>query len=170
MTELIDKFSDKYWLAYAIKLAGRAEALGEVPVGAVLVLNNQIIGEGWNRSISCHDPIGHAEIMALQQGGQILQNYRLLGATLYVTLEPCTMCAGAMIHSRISRLVYGAADLKTGAAGSLLNVLGYPGMNHQVEVSAGVLAEQCAAQLSNFFKRRRCEIKTQKKSDQQDKC
>ncbi|MBP9642003.1 MAG: tRNA adenosine(34) deaminase TadA [Budvicia sp.] len=156
-------YTDEDWMRYALELAKRADDEGEIPVGAVLVLDNQVIGEGWNRPIGRHDPTAHAEIMALQQGGLVLQNYRLLNTTLYVTLEPCVMCAGAMVHSRIQRLVYGAKDLKTGAAGSLLNVLGHPGMNHQVEVVADVLAETCSAYLSDFFKRRREQIKAQKK-------
>lgn len=110
-----------------------------MPVGAVLVHNNQVIGEGWNRPIGRHDPTAHAEIMALRQGGLVLQNYRLLDTTLYVTLEPCVMCSGAMVHSRIGTLVYGARDEKTGAAGSLMDVLGHPGMNHQVRLSVGYL-------------------------------
>ena len=105
----------------SLRQAERAAAAGEVPVGALLVLDNQVIGEGWNRPIGRHDPTAHAEIMALRQGGLVLQNYRLIDATLYVTLEPCVMCAGAMVHSRIRRLVYGAADEKTGAAGSLVS-------------------------------------------------
>ncbi|WP_099704425.1 MULTISPECIES: tRNA adenosine(34) deaminase TadA [unclassified Erwinia] len=153
---------DQYWMRYALQLAQRAWQAGEVPVGAVLVHDNQVIGEGWNQPIGQHDPSAHAEIIALRQGGQARQNYRLLDATLYVTLEPCTMCAGAMIHSRIARLVYGASDEKTGAAGSLLNVLGHPGMNHQVQVSAGVLASECAALLSDFFRMRRQQKKAQR--------
>ena len=156
-------YTDEDWMRYALELAKRADDEGEIPVGAVLVLDNQVIGEGWNRPIGRHDPTAHAEIMALQQGGLVLQNYRLLNTTLYVTLEPCVMSAGAMVHSRIQRLVSGAKDLKTGAAGSLLNVLGHPGMNHQVEVVADVLAETCSAYLSDFFKRRREQIKAQKK-------
>lgn len=156
-------YTDEDWMRYALELAKRADDEGEIPVGAVLVLDNQVIGEGWNRPIGRHDPTAHAEIMALQQGGLVLQNYRLLNTTLYVTLEPCVMCAGAMVHSRIQRLVYGAKDLKTGAAGSLLNVLGHPGMNHQVEVVADVLAETCSSYLSDFFKRRREQIKMEKK-------
>ncbi len=123
-------------MRHALTLAQRAWDEGEVPVGAVLVHNNQVIGEGWNRPIGRHDPTAHAEIMALRQGGLVLQNYRLLDTTLYVTLEPCVMCAGAMVHSRIGTLVFGARDEKTGAAGSLLDVLGHPGMNHQVETCA----------------------------------
>ncbi|HHQ6578190.1 TPA: tRNA adenosine(34) deaminase TadA [Serratia fonticola] len=151
----MNEYSDEYWMRQALSLAQRAQEEGEVPVGALLVLDNQVIGEGWNRPIGRHDPTAHAEIMALRQGGAVLQNYRLLNATLYVTLEPCVMCAGAMVHSRIRRLVYGAADEKTGAVGSLVDILRHPGMNHQVEVVSGVLAEECAATLSNFFRMRR---------------
>lgn len=149
------EYNDEYWMRQALQLALRAQEEGEVPVGALLVLDNQVIGEGWNRPIGRHDPTAHAEIMALRQGGSVLQNYRLLNATLYVTLEPCVMCAGAMVHSRIRRLVYGAPDVKTGAAGSLVDILRHPGMNHQVEILSGVLAEDCAATLSNFFRMRR---------------
>lgn len=149
------EYNDEYWMRQALQLALRAQEEGEVPVGALLVLDNQVIGEGWNRPIGRHDPTAHAEIMALRQGGAVLQNYRLLNATLYVTLEPCVMCAGAMVHSRIRRLVYGAADEKTGAAGSLVDILHHPGMNHQVEIVSGVLADECAATLSNFFRLRR---------------
>lgn len=155
-------YGDEDWMRYALRLAERADEEGEIPVGAVLVLDNNIIGEGWNRPIGRHDPTAHAEISALRQGGETLQNYRLLGATLYVTLEPCIMCAGAMVHSRISRLVYGASDFKTGAAGSLIDILGHPAMNHKVEVTAGVLAETCSSRLSDFFRRRREEIKAQR--------
>lgn len=160
------EYSDEYWMNYALTLAAKAEEKGEIPVGAVLILNNEIIGEGWNHSIYQHNPTGHAEIMALQQGGQFLSNYRLLDATLYVTLEPCIMCAGAIVHSRIRRIVYGASDLKTGAAGSFIDLLRFPGLNHQVEITSGVLAESCSKVLSDFFQRRRKEIKALKK--QQD--
>ncbi|EKN4757280.1 TPA: tRNA adenosine(34) deaminase TadA [Yersinia enterocolitica] len=149
------EYSDEYWMQRALALALRAQAEGEVPVGAILVLDNQVIGEGWNRPIRDNDPTAHAEIMALRQGGQVVQNYRLIDATLYVTLEPCVMCAGAMVHSRIRRLVYGANDLKTGAAGSLVDILRHPGMNHQIEITAGVLADACSHQLSAFFRLRR---------------
>ena len=151
--------NDEYWMRHALMLAQRAWDEGEVPVGAVLVHEGQVIGEGWNRPIGHHDPTAHAEIMALRQGGKILENYRLLNATLYVTLEPCVMCAGAMVHSRIGRVVFGARDEKTGAAGSLLDVLGHPGMNHQVQITEGVLASECAAMLSDFFRHRRAEKK-----------
>ena len=153
---------DIHWMQYAMQLARRAEEAGEVPVGAVLVLNNEVIGEGWNLSICRHDPCAHAEIMAIRQAGQNIGNYRLLGATLYVTLEPCIMCAGAMIHSRIERLVYGASDLKTGAAGSVFDVLTDPRHNHIVSVIGGIEAEACSQQLSNFFRRRRAEKKAAK--------
>jgi tRNA(adenine34) deaminase len=149
------EYNDEYWMRQTLKLALRAQEEGEVPVGALLVLDNQVIGEGWNRPIGRHDPTAHAEIMALRQGGVVLQNYRLIDATLYVTLEPCVMCAGAMVHSRIRRLVYGAADEKTGAVGSLVDILRHPGMNHQIEITSGVLATDCAATLSNFFRLRR---------------
>lgn len=153
------ELNDEYWMRHALTLAKRAWEEGEVPVGAVLVHNNQVIGEGWNRPIGRHDPTAHAEIMALRQGGLVLQNYRLIDATLYVTLEPCVMCAGAMVHSRIARLVFGARDAKTGAAGSLMDVLHHPGMNHRVEISEGVLAESCSTMLSDFFRWRREEKK-----------
>lgn len=156
---MTEQYSDEYWMQHAMALAVKAQDAGEVPVGAVLVLGNQVIGEGWNRSIGHHDPTAHAEIMALRQGGLVVQNYRLLDAVLYVTLEPCVMCAGAMVHSRIKRLVYGAADLKTGAAGSLLDVLRHPGMNHRLDITSGVLAEACSTQLSDFFRLRRSQQK-----------
>ncbi|WP_279023822.1 tRNA adenosine(34) deaminase TadA [Gibbsiella quercinecans] len=161
--------NDEYWMRQALRLALRAQEEGEVPVGALLVLDNQVIGEGWNRPIGRHDPTAHAEIMALRQGGAVLQNYRLLNATLYVTLEPCVMCAGAMIHSRIGRLVYGAADMKTGAAGSLLDILRHPGMNHQLAITAGVLADDCAGMLSAFFRQRREQQKALKLARRADK-
>lgn len=147
--------TDEFWMRHALTLAQRAWEQGEVPVGAVLVQGDKVIGEGWNRPIGQCDPTAHAEIMALRQGGKILENYRLLDTTLYVTLEPCVMCAGAMVHSRITRLVYGAKDEKTGAAGSLLDVIGHPGMNHQIQIAGGVLAGACAAMLSDFFRMRR---------------
>lgn len=153
---------DIRWIHHAMRLAERAEQAGEVPVGAVLVLDNQALGEGWNLSISQHDPCAHAEIMAIRQAGERLGNYRLLNATLYVTLEPCVMCAGAMIHSRIARVVYGASDLKTGAAGSVFDVLSDPRHNHVVEITGGVESEACSLQLSDFFRRRRAEKKAEK--------
>ncbi|WP_434668473.1 tRNA adenosine(34) deaminase TadA [Aeromonas sp. NJAU223] len=149
---------------HAMALASKAEGIGEIPVGAVLVLDDEVVGEGWNRSISEHDACAHAEIMAIRAAGTRLQNYRLLDTTLYVTLEPCCMCAGALIHSRVKRVVYGARDLKTGAAGSVFEILQDPRHNHSVELQGGVLAEVCSAQLSAFFKRRRAEKKAAKQA------
>lgn len=150
---------DVYWMRKAILLAEKAQAKGEIPVGAVLVHEDKLIAEGWNQPISDHDPCAHAEIIALRAGGQYLQNYRLLNTTLYVTLEPCIMCAGAMIHARISRLVYGACDQKTGAAGSIIDVFNHPDMNHRILVLGGILSDECSAMLSHFFKQRRAEKK-----------
>ncbi|MFP3029556.1 MAG: tRNA adenosine(34) deaminase TadA [Arsenophonus sp.] len=135
----------------ATLLAKNAQAKGEIPVGALLVHEDKLIAEGWNHPIIAHDPCAHAEILALRAAGQYLQNYRLLDTTLYVTLEPCIMCAGAMIHARISRLVYGASDQKTGAAGSIIDVFNHPDMNHRIIVLGGVLAEECSWMLSGFF-------------------
>jgi tRNA(adenine34) deaminase len=143
--------NDIDWMQYALKLAERAQQEGEVPVGAVLVLNDEIIGEGWNRPIAAHDPTAHAEIMALRAGAEKLGNYRLNDTTLYVTLEPCIMCAGAMVHARIKRLVFGASDPKTGAVGSVFDILCFPQLNHRVDSVGGILAEECSAILSSFF-------------------
>lgn len=154
--------NDEIFMRRAIELAARAEADGEVPVGAVIVHEGRVIGEGWNRSITQHDATAHAEIMALRQAGQVLQNYRLLEATLYVTLEPCPMCAGAMVHSRIGKVVYGAQDPKTGAAGSIMNLLSYEQANHHVLIQSGVLEVECREQLQAFFRRRRAEKKAEK--------
>lgn len=141
-------------------LADRAEQLGEIPVGAVLVdENNEIIGEGWNLSIIHCDPTAHAEIVALRAAAQKIRNYRLLNTTLYVTLEPCTMCAGAILHSRIRRLVFGASDYKTGAVGSRFHFFDDYKMNHTIEITQGVLREECSEKLSAFFQRRRAEKK-----------
>ncbi|HHQ4682361.1 MULTISPECIES: tRNA adenosine(34) deaminase TadA [Aeromonas] len=158
---------DEQWMRHAMALAARAEGIGEIPVGAVLVLDGQVVGEGWNRSISEHDACAHAEVMAIRAAGKQLANYRLLDTTLYVTLEPCCMCAGALIHSRVKRVVYGARDLKTGAAGSVFEILQDPRHNHRVELTGGVLADACSAQLSAFFKRRRAEKKAAKLALQQ---
>ncbi|AEW44700.1 tRNA-specific adenosine deaminase [Serratia symbiotica str. 'Cinara cedri'] len=149
------KYSNQYWMYHALQLALRAQEEGEVPVGSLLVLDNKVIGEGWNQSIGYHDPTAHAEIIALRKGGVTLQNYRLLNTTLYVTLEPCIMCASAIVHSRIRQLVYGVADKKTGAVGSLIDILHYPGINHHVDVISGVMADECAIMISNFFRFRR---------------
>ncbi|WP_426576801.1 tRNA adenosine(34) deaminase TadA [Xenorhabdus stockiae] len=164
MTEI---YSDEYWMRQAMDLAMQAQAKGEIPVGALLVADNKIIAEGYNHPITDHDPTAHAEIIALRRGGTQLQNYRLLETTLYVTLEPCIMCAGAMIHSRIQRLVYGASDMKTGAAGSLIDILRHPGMNHRIEITGGVLEQECSAMLSAFFKQRREQHKELKRLKKQ---
>lgn len=150
---------DQKFMQRAIELAAKAEAEGEVPVGAVAVHNGVVVGEGWNRLIGQHDATAHAEMMALRQAGKVLQNYRLLDTVLYVTLEPCPMCAAAMVHSRIGRVVYGAPDLKTGAAGSVMNLLSYEGVNHHVLYQGGVMEAECREQLQAFFRRRRAEKK-----------
>ena len=139
----------------ALELARHAEEAGEVPVGAVVVLNNEIIGEGWNQPIVSHDPTAHAEMVALRAASQYAKNYRLPGAVLYVTLEPCAMCAGAIVHARIARVVYGAADPKTGAAGSVFNLLDSSVLNHRSQLTSGVLAEECGQMLRGFFEARR---------------
>jgi len=140
----------------AIALAARAEQAGEVPVGAVLVSEGEIVGEGWNRPIGSHDPSAHAEITALRDAAARLQNYRLPGTTLYVTLEPCPMCAGAIVHARVGRVVYGTTDPKGGAAGSVFDLLPSDHrFNHRVEIEGGVLGESCSDQLRAFFRARR---------------
>jgi tRNA(adenine34) deaminase len=147
--------ADARWMRHALNLAQRAEEEGEVPVGAVIVRDETIVGEGWNRPILNHDPTAHAEIMALRAAGQQETNYRLAGTTLYVTLEPCVMCAGAIIHARVDRVVYGASDPRAGAAGSVFSVLGTDQLNHVVNVQGGVLAESCGEVLRQFFRARR---------------
>ena len=139
----------------ALALARQAEAAGEVPVGAVVVLGDQIIGEGWNRPISTSDPSAHAEMVALRAAAAHLGNYRLLNSTLYVTLEPCAMCAGAIVHARVARVVYAAADPKAGAGGSVFNLLASDRLNHRAQISGGVLAEECGELLRRFFLTRR---------------
>ncbi len=129
--------------------------MGEVPVGAVVVLDDELIGEGYNQPIGGHDPTAHAEIVALRNAGQRMGNYRLPGVTLYVTLEPCTMCAGAMIHARVARLVYGAADPRTGAAGSVYDIVADKRHNHRIEVEGGLMGEESAEMLQAFFRARR---------------
>ncbi|MCL1059022.1 tRNA adenosine(34) deaminase TadA [Shewanella gelidimarina] len=146
----------------AMEMATKAEEKGEVPVGAVLVKEGEVISAGFNFSIGLHDPSAHAEMQCIRQAGKVLENYRLIDSTLYVTLEPCAMCAGAIVHSRISRLVFGANDEKTGAAGTVIDIVRHSAFNHQVEVTSGVLETECAEQLSAFFRRRRKEKKTAK--------
>lgn len=161
---------DEFWMQKAYELAEHAGQQGEVPVGAVVVLNNALIAEGWNQSITLNDPTAHAEVMALKKAGEVLQNYRLIETTLYVTLEPCPMCAGAMVHARVKRLVFGAADLKTGAAGSVFNLLTHSALNHQVEIVSGVQNVMCSAQLSAFFKSRRAYHKQQRAQLKENSC
>lgn len=146
---------DLKWMREALLLARQAEAAGEVPVGAVLVKDGTLIGSGWNHPIGAHDPTAHAEVMALRAAAKATSNYRLTGTTLYVTLEPCAMCAGAMVHARVARLVYGAVDPKTGAAGSVFDLTRSDKLNHRLEVEGGVLAEECGGLLKDFFARKR---------------
>lgn len=146
---------DQAWMRHALALAERAREAGEVPVGAVLVKDGEVLAEGWNCPISTHDPTAHAEVMALRAAGLSLGNYRLVDTTLYATLEPCVMCMGAIIHARVRRVVYGAADPKRGAAGSALMLADVDFLNHRVEVVGGVLAEECGAQLRAFFRAKR---------------
>lgn len=147
--------SDLVFMSRALELARAAEAMGEVPVGAVIVRDGEIIGEGSNRPISSNDPTAHAEIVALRAAAQSIGSYRLLDTTLYVTLEPCAMCAGAMVHSRVKRLVFAARDPRAGAAGSIFNVVSHSALNHSIELEEGMLADECAALLRDFFRARR---------------
>ena len=147
--------TDNILMQRAVHLAREAQKAGEVPVGALIFLDGEIIGEGWNRPILDHDPTAHAEIKALQDAGRHLQNYRLVGATLYVTLEPCVMCMGAISHARVQRIVYGAPDPKRGAAGSALQLADTDFLNHRIEVEGGLHADVCSELLLDFFKARR---------------
>lgn len=153
---------EQFWMQHALQLAEKAELQGEVPVGAVIVKDEQIVGEGWNQPITLNDPSAHAEIMAIRDAGHRLDNYRLTDCTLYVTLEPCAMCTGAMVHSRVARLVFGATDPRTGAAGSVFQLADNIHLNHRMMVTSGILAEQSAAMLQRFFRRRRAEQKAKK--------
>jgi len=146
---------DAAWMELALEQAALAAAAGEVPVGALVIKDGEIIGRGHNRNLLDDDPTAHAEIVALRQAAARLRNHRLTGCTLVATIEPCAMCAGALIHARIARLVYGASDPKAGAAGSVLQVINHPGLNHRMEVTAGVLAEKCSAVLQDFFRQKR---------------
>jgi len=143
------------WMAEALALARAAQARGEVPVGAIVVSDGAIVGRGGNAPIAGNDPTAHAEIAALRAGGRALGSYRLTDTTLYVTLEPCVMCAAAIVHARVRRLVFGAWDPRAGGAGSLANVFNLPGLNHRVDVFGGVLMEECARLLDEFFAARR---------------
>jgi len=146
---------EEVWMREALAQARKAEAEAEVPVGAVVVKDGVVIGRGWNHPISAHDPTAHAEIIAMREAAQSLGNYRLLDTTLYVTLEPCAMCAGAMVHARVKRLVFGAVDPRAGAAGSVFDIVRTTALNHRLEVTSGALAEECGAILTRFFEQRR---------------
>ena len=146
---------DEQWMRHALQLAARAEAEGEVPVGALVVRDDRVLGEGWNQPVALHDPTAHAEVLAMRAAAQIAGDYRLGGATLYVTLEPCPMCAAAIAHARIARLVFGAWDPRQGSAGSAFNLVAAPALNHRVDSFGGVLSEDCGALLKRFFAGRR---------------
>jgi len=148
------EFDDPY-MDLALAEAAKAESAGEVPVGAVIVFEDKVVARGFNQPILANDPTAHAEIVALREAGRALGTYRLAGATMYCTLEPCMMCAGAMINARIARLVFGTPDPRAGAAGSIYNVLTDPRLNHRVEVVTGIREDECAALLKNFFARKR---------------
>ncbi len=152
---LIENGSDTEFMRIALTLATEASAAGEVPVGAVVVKAGEIVGAGFNAPIGLHDPSAHAEIRAMREAANALGNYRLTGCTLYVTLEPCAMCAGAIQHARIARVVFGAADPKTGACGSVVNLFGEPLLNHHTTVEGGLMARQCGELLTSFFRERR---------------
>jgi tRNA(adenine34) deaminase len=147
--------NDEHWMQHALKLAHKAEAAGEVPVGAVIVKDGELIAEGWNQPIGANDPTAHAEIMALRAAGERLGNYRLLDTELYVTLEPCPMCVGAMLHARVKRVIYAATDPKTGALGGAYDLLNSVAHNHAFEVTSGVLEAQSRDMLQQFFRGRR---------------
>jgi tRNA(adenine34) deaminase len=155
VTDLAETSTDALFMLRALELARTAEAAGEVPVGAVVVKDGAIIGEGWNRPITTRDPSAHAEMIAMRAAAHALGNYRLLDTTLYVTLEPCAMCAGAMVHARVKRLVYAATDPRAGAAGSVFNIVQHAALNHRLEVCGGLMAEECGTVLRTFFTSRR---------------
>ena len=150
---------DMSFMREALSLARQGGAVGEVPVGAVVVLDGQVVGKGFNQPIGSHDPTAHAEVMALRDAARNIGNYRLPGATLYVTVEPCAMCAGAIQHARIGRVVYGAAEPKTGACGSVVDLFAEPRLNHHASVEGGIMAEESAALIASFFQKRRAEAR-----------
>ena len=149
------RYSHQYWMKKALALAEKAQVVGEVPVGAILIKDNKIVGEGYNQPIVNHDPTAHAEIIAMRAAGQMLQNYRLVNTILYVTLEPCAMCAMAMVHARINTLVFATKEPRTGASGSLYQLLQHQGHNHQIEIIEGVLQQESSEMIKSFFKKRR---------------
>ncbi len=159
---------DRHWMQHALQLAAKAEALGEVPVGAVVVKDGQVVGEGWNQPIVSHDPSAHAEIMALRDAAQRLQNYRLPDCELYITIEPCTMCAGAIVHARIGRVVFAAPEPKAGAVLSNGKVFDAEHVNHRVEYLGGVCETEASGQIQAFFQRRRAEAKAARQARKQE--
>ena len=152
---MTDLSEHQVWMSKALKLAEQAQTAGEVPVGALIVKDNQIIGEGFNQPIANHDPTAHAEIVALRNAGQKVKNYRLVDTTVYVTLEPCAMCAMAMVHARVKRIVFATTEPRTGAGGSLYQLLQHQGHNHQIEIIEGVMQQQSAQLLTSFFRQKR---------------
>ena len=146
---------DEHWMTQALELADHARAMGEVPVGAIVVKRGEVVGQGWNQPIQKCDSTAHAEVCAIRSANKTLGSYRLPGSVLYVTLEPCVMCAGAMIHARIERVVFGAYDPKTGAAGSVFDIVGTEQLNHEIEYTGGVMADACSELLREFFKQKR---------------
>lgn len=158
--------TDEEFMLIALEQAKLAEQIGEIPVGAVVVHEREIIGCGFNQSISQHDPSAHAEVIALRNAAKYVENYRLVDCTLYVTLEPCPMCASLLVHSRVKRVVFGAYDAKTGACGSVMNLVEHESMNHVYSVEGGVLQEQCSSVISEFFKKRRQQKKQEKQNKQ----
>jgi tRNA(adenine34) deaminase len=146
---------DEIWMEEALRQAALAQAAGEVPIGAIVVRDGQLIGRGYNRNILDNDPSAHAEIIAMRDAGRTIGNHRLVGCDIFVTIEPCAMCAGAMVHARLKRLVYGANDPRAGAVSSVMQVLNHPDLNHRMEVSSGVLAGRCMDMLQSFFRARR---------------
>ncbi len=159
------ELSDEQWMREALRLAEQGRAAGEVPVGALIVHDGQIVGRGFNRNLLDTDPTAHAEMVALRDAGRAVGNHRLLDCEMFVTIEPCAMCAGAMVHARLRRLVFGADDPKAGAVHSVLDVLNHPSLNHRMDVTAGVLSEECSRILQDFFQSRR----QQQKEDQKQK-
>ena len=152
---VLENLTDEFWMDFALAEARQAVRVGEVPIGAVIVLNDEIIGRGHNQPIRSCDPTAHAEIMALREAARRIENYRLINATIYVTIEPCAMCAGAIVNARIKRLVYGAVELRQGAVDSIFQICTNSSLNHQVQVTAGVKDEDCKAIMQRFFKARR---------------
>jgi tRNA(adenine34) deaminase len=155
MHALNNRHADELWMEEALREAQRAQAHGEVPVGAVIVREGRIVARGSNRNLLDNDPTAHAEIVALRNAGRALGNHRLAGCTIYVTIEPCAMCAGAMVHARLDRLVYGADDAKAGAVKSVMQVINHPKLNHQMDVTGGVLAGRCMDMVQAFFREKR---------------